>query len=188
MTVHISCQRTGGRVQKQRPGPEFGRTGGYFLPKDMAINKVSFFEIFYYYFCWVLLFPSPNPPPPPGNKILTFWNCTKFTQRREWGVFGLVKGRWRAVGPALPVPLPASHLRCPTRPGAWHKAAPKAGGGTWVQLGQLLQHQYTQPGGARRNRDIPVLCFLVWLFFFIFIFILFSPLLSETPWPPAAAG
>lgn len=44
-------------------------------------------------------------------------------------------------------------------------------------------------GGARRDRDIPMMCFLEWLFFFFFPFLFFfSPFLLELPCPRLLAA
>lgn len=81
-----------------------GQFWGIISPQDMAINKVLFFKFFFiiiifvgFYFFFLFI--------PPGNKTLTFWNCTKFTQQGE-EAFGLVEGGWRAAGTALPRPPP----------------------------------------------------------------------------------
>lgn len=89
-------RRQGTKATPRAPLRGGGWGGGTLLPKDTAINKVLFFECFYYFFCWdFIFFLSPRPP---GNKTFAFWNCTKFTQRGE-GAFGLVE-----EGTARPCP------------------------------------------------------------------------------------
>lgn len=172
----------------------WGQFGGIISPQDTAINKVLFFKFYYYYyyylFCWVLFFFLFIPP---GNKTLTFWNCTKFTQRGE-GAFGLVEGGWRAAGTALPRPPPhqcrqGRELGTKQHPGLGRG---EAHGCSWGSSCSANSPSWGGKEGQGETSDV-LSCVAFFFFSFLFFFSLCfrslhtsgrSRLTGSTPSPP----
>lgn len=89
----------------------------------------------------------------------------------------LSKGDGEQQARLSPVPLPTSAGKA----GSLAQSSTQGwGGGRHMDAAGAAPAAPTHPaGGARKDKDRPVMCFLVWLFFFIFI--LFFPLLPEPP-------
>lgn len=126
-----------------------GQFGGIISPQDMTINKVLFFKIFIIIIIILvgfIFFPFYSPRKQDSH----FLELYKIYTARGGGIWPCRRGMESSRHSSPLSPSPA----VPARPGAWHEAAPKAGegGGTWMQLGQILQHQGTQLGGQGRTR------------------------------------